>query len=70
MEMVDFLLIEMSEKEVRGGGGGRRKEDRSSVGQTESWRAKDKRGEGDIAVCMGREGVEGVVVVGDKKQMG
>lgn len=25
----------------------RRKKDRSSVGQTESWRAKDKRREGD-----------------------
>lgn len=43
----------------------RRNQDRSSVGQTESWRAKDKRGEGDrgywVCVKGGR---------GNKKKMG
>lgn len=52
-----FLLMERREEEVR------RRRDRSSVGQTESWRAEDKRGEGDRG-C--------VCVFGgwDKKQMG
>lgn len=34
----DGAVMERRQEEVR-----RRKEDRSSVGQTESWRAKDKR---------------------------
>lgn len=43
-----FLLMERREEEVR-----RRRRDRSSVGQTESWRAEDKRGEGDRGcVCV------------------
>lgn len=37
------------------GGGSRGKEDRSSVGQPESWRAKDKRGVEDIAMGRGGE---------------
>lgn len=41
----------------------RRKKDRSSVGQAESWRAKDKRGEGDIAGVCVRGVAEGVVMV-------
>lgn len=44
-----------SDGKEAGRGERRRKEDRSSVGQTESWRAKDKRGEGDRGywVCVG-----------------
>lgn len=47
VQMGGFLLMERREEEVR------RRRDRSSVGQTESWRAEDKRGEGDRGcVCV------------------